>query len=151
MRERRLAADSQSQSGDRGSADRFSVEKSPHSLPQHRFTDYSADIRTKQKQLKVLNPCRLQTDKSPPRACFGTEARLSPFPVKKEHATVCQHQMKSSTLRSSLGAIPRERRDASYEINYSKFTGPGPADYNTIKNHLKDKPLTSSQSHNTGS
>jgi len=43
----------------------------------------------------------------------------------------------------------REIRDASNEVT-SKYTGPGPASYNTIAPQLKDRPLTSKKTHNTG-
>lgn len=100
----------------------------------------------------MLNPCREQTDKSPPKIGFGTDSRKSPFPVKKEHATVCQHERKTTSLRSSLGTIPREKRDASLETKeMNKKTGPGPADYIKEKYHFTDKLLTNKKSHNMAS
>ena len=62
--QRELRGLSRSQSGGRSnSIEHIAASK----VAMHRFTDYVVDMKSKQKQLKVLNPSRLHTDKSPPR------------------------------------------------------------------------------------
>ena len=68
----------------------------------HRFVDHEVDMITKRKQLAVLNPSRGQTDKQAARQPFKREMRKNPFPVKDEHATVCQHVGAQSSLRNSM-------------------------------------------------
>ena len=93
----------------------------------------------------MLKPSLLQTSKNTSQQPFGTENRKNPFPVKEEHATVCSHLDRSSALRSSLGTITREKREASREsIKNSK---PGPADYNTIDLHANSRPMTAKKSY----
>ena len=65
--------------------------------------------------------------------------------MKEEHATVCSHIGRSSALRTSLGTISRERRDASNEC--VKNDKPGPADYYTIDLHAASRPLTAQKCH----
>ena len=96
----------------------------------HRFVDFAVDMKTKRQQLHILKPSLLQTSKNTSQQPFGTEARKNPFPVKEEHATVCSHMDPTSVLRKSLGTIPRQKREASYET--VKDHRPGPCDYNTI-------------------
>lgn len=110
-----------------------SVERvSASDVPLHRFVDFAIDLKTKNKQLKVLNPSLSQVSKNTSQQPFGTEKRKTPFPVKEEHSSVCQHQRIGSTLGSNLvsfplifnrlylslqGTIPREKREASLETS----------------------------------
>jgi hypothetical protein len=49
------------------------------------YDDYNTETR------KMLNPYRGQVDRSITRVGFTRDERKSPFLVKPEHATVCQH------------------------------------------------------------
>lgn len=85
----------------RSRSNNSSIERmSSIDVPLHRFVDFAIDLKTKQSQLVMLKPSLSQVKKNTSQQPFGTEKRNNPFPVKQEHATVCQHQRVGSSLRS---------------------------------------------------
>ena len=59
--------------------------------------------------------------------------------------------IRDSSMKSSLGTIPKQKREVSGSVKRLMGATPGPGDYNSAQYTRTDRPLTASKSHSVAS